>query len=273
MASCSGIITLLTDFGLDDPFVGVMKGVIFGRHPSANVVDLCHGLRAGSVEQAAFWIERSYRYFPAGTVHVAVVDPGVGSARKAVAIRAAEHYFIGPDNGLFAGVIAGAPGAEVRLIDGDRLGLPAPSRTFHGRDLFAPAAAELAAGRAGFEALGEPTTLDVTSGRAEPVVGEAGIDGVIVTVDRFGNLLSNVGEALLGERDWDVIVAGGRCALLGTYADVPSGALVAVINAFGVVEVAMRDGSARARLGVDAGAALRLEAQSPPAGAGPRRRP
>ena len=124
----SGVITLLTDFGTDDPFVGVMKGVILGRFPSARIVDLTHGIAPQDVAHGAFWLERSFRWFPAGTVHVAVVDPGVGTARAALAVRAAGHVFVGPDNGLLAGVIACDRAAEVRAIDITLLGLPSAER-------------------------------------------------------------------------------------------------------------------------------------------------
>jgi S-adenosyl-L-methionine hydrolase (adenosine-forming) len=256
MHAPSGIITLLTDFGSDDPFVGVMKGVILSRYRTATIVDLCHGIVPGRVAEAAFWLERSYRYFPDGTVHVAVVDPGVGSARKSVALRAQGHYFVGPDNGTFSGLEP--DGAQARVIDLAALGLAAPSRTFHGRDIFAPIAADLAAGIRPFDDVGELTTLDAARLDVRPVVTEQEIRGLVVTVDRFGNLLTNIDAELVERGAWEVSVAGQRCPLRGTYSDVPRGSAVAVVGSFGVVEVAIRDGSAKARLGADVGAAVLL---------------
>jgi S-adenosylmethionine hydrolase len=249
----SGIITLLTDFGLSDPFVGIMKGVILSRFRGASVIDLCHGIPPQSVVDAAFWMERSYAWFAPGTVHVAVVDPGVGSSRQILAVRAHGHVFLAPDNGLLAASLTGGA-AEVRAVDASRLGLGTPSATFHGRDVFAPIAADLASGALAFADVG-------ALARAQPCVlgaprREAGaVLGAVVTVDRFGNLITNLERATLDGVGARRVTIGGRDVVLRrTYADAAPGELVALINAFDVLELAVRDGSAERQLGLGRGA-------------------
>lgn len=147
----AGLVSLLTDFGLADPYVGVMHGVIAARAPGVRVVDLGHGVAPQDVRQGGWCLAQAWPYFPAGSVHVAVVDPGVGSARRVLAARQGGHAFLAPDNGLLALVLD--EGAEVRALDVARFALPRVSRTFHGRDVFSPAAAALASGTP-FEELG-----------------------------------------------------------------------------------------------------------------------
>lgn len=249
-----GVVTLLTDFGLKDPFVGVMKGVILGRFPGARIVDLCHGIRAQDLVEASFWMERSYPWFPAGSVHVAVVDPGVGSARGTLAIRADGHYFIGPDNGLFSGVLARAEDVEVRDIDLDGLGLPVPSRTFHGRDVFAPAGAELASGNVAFADIGVEKAPEISLDFPLPRRREGRVEGHVITVDRFGNLITNIDRSLVADFDEAWLCVGKvERRLRATYAEADPGEYVGVINSFGTLELARRDGSATQALGVGPG--------------------
>jgi S-adenosylmethionine hydrolase len=253
----SGVISLLTDFGIDDPFVGVMKGVILARFPQAKIVDLTHGIAPHDVAHGAFWLERSFRWFPLGTVHVAVVDPGVGTARAPLAVRAADHLFVGPDNGLLAGIVACDGAAEVRQIDVEALGLPAPSATFHGRDVFAPVAAELSARRVLFDMVGPPALARKGEllAAAERIGAEA--RGSVVCADRFGNLISNLDASLLkGFERPEVEIGGIVRPLVHTYADGERLDYVAVINAFGTVELSMREGNAARALGVGRGAAV-----------------
>jgi S-adenosylmethionine hydrolase len=254
----SGVITLLTDFGLSDPFVGVLTGVLLSRFPGARVVDLCHGIRPQAIAEAAFWLERCYCWFPGGTVHVAVVDPGVGSARAVLAAAIAGHYFLVPDNGLLATRLLEAPDARVLAVHLAQLGLPAPSATFHGRDVFAPLAAGLASGERRFATLGVPTRalpccLPVAQRTA------TGASGEVVCVDRFGNLITNL-EADPAQRRGatQVRVGGQSLRWLRTYADAAPGELLALVNAFGVLEIAQRDGSAERQLGVTRGAQVEL---------------
>jgi S-adenosyl-L-methionine hydrolase (adenosine-forming) len=253
----SGVITLLTDFGTEDPFVGVMKGVILGHFPEARIVDLTHGIGAQDVAHGAFWLERSFRWFPAGTVHVAVVDPGVGTARAPLCVRAAQHVFVGPDNGLLAGIIARERGAEVRAIDLAAAGLPPPSATFHGRDVFAPVAAQLSARRRAFDEIGPPASASV--GPVQPGAERLGTDvrGSVVCADRFGNLITNVDSSLISDFTRpEVEIQGIVRPLVRTYADGEVSDYVAVVNAFGTVELALRDGNAARALGAGPGSAV-----------------
>lgn len=251
-APASGIVTLLTDFGLSDPFVGIMKGVILARHRQATVIDLCHGIPPQSVADAAFWLERSYGWFPPGSVHVAVVDPGVGSARRILAARAHGHLFLAPDNGLLAPSLSGA-GAEVRAVDGNQLGLPTPSATFHGRDVFAPVAADLASGALAFADVG-PAASALPCVLAAPEQDAEALRGEVISVDRFGNLITNLERRALDAIGARRVLVGGReVAVRRTYADAEPGELLALINAFEVLELAVRDGSAQQQLGLGRG--------------------
>lgn len=246
----SGIVALLTDFGLDDPYVGVMKGALLAAHRKAVIVDLCHRVPPQDVAAGAFMLAAAIGRFPGGTVHVAVVDPGVGSSRRLLAASAHDAFWLAPDNGLLAPVLARDPRAEVRRIDVGSLGLEPESRTFHGRDLFAPVAGWLCGGRYGFLALGpriaDPVDLEVAEGGPR-----------VVYEDGFGNLVTSVAAAeLAGVRA--VRVADREVALRATYADVGQGELVALVGSFGLLEIAENRGSAARTLGTGRGAAVEL---------------
>lgn len=262
----SGVITLTTDFGLRDPFVGVMKGQVLRRLPQARLVDLTHEIEAHGPDGAGFWLGRCYPYFPAGTVHVAVVDPGVGSARAIVAVEGDGHLFLAPDNGLLAGVLARLRDAPVlRQLDLSRLpvtGLGEPSATFHGRDIFAPVAAELASGRLAPADLG-PVVPQIRPGALPaPVRSGAGWLGRVVTVDHFGNLLTNLDAALVAGVPAPSIRAEGReLPLVRTYADLPPGGYGALVNSFAVLEVAGAGQSAARGLGLGRGAVVTIESK------------
>ena len=255
----SGVITLTTDFGLRDPFVGVMKGQVLRRFPQAQLVDLTHAVLAHWPAEAGFWLGRSFQYFPAGTVHVAVVDPGVGSARDLAIVEAAGHLFMAPDNGLLAGVLERLQQPPVlRRLDESilpGLGVHRPSATFHGRDIFAPLAAELAAGRLRPELLGPEVTEIIPGWIDEPVVVPGQVSGAVVTIDHFGNLFTNIDASHLGRISRPVVRAAGRdIPVRRTYADVRPGEYLALINSFGVLEVARAEQSAAQGLGLDRGA-------------------
>lgn len=235
----NGIVTLLTDFGLDDAYVGAMKGAILAVLPKASVVDITHGVRPFAVLQGAFLLDSAWRSFPAGTVHIAVVDPGVGSRRKAIAFRAAEHYFVGPDNGLFTFLTE--PISETV----DLATPPEASPTFHGRDLFAPTAARLAAGlqlaEVGRLRREEPMRLpDAWASK----VGEAW-RAQALHCDRFGNVISNLPIRALARIK---AVNGTRVRTVETYEDAEPNELVALVGSSGRIEFALREGSAAARL-------------------------
>lgn len=242
------IITLLTDYGTTDSYVGEMKGVLLSRAPGATLVDITHTVPPGDVAAAGYILGRTWAHFPPGTVHLAVVDPGVGTARTALAFRTREHWFVGPDNGLFSGVIRGA---EVEAIT-----LPTPMRaapTFHGRDLFAPAAAALARGEA-LASLGERyagiprrVIAAVPHYEGKVVVGE------VIYVDRYGNLVTNLTPEVVPSHaslEAEMLIIG---PLRSTFGDVASGALLAYLGSGGTVEIAVRDGSAARRLGLGVG--------------------
>lgn len=251
------IITLTTDFGLKGPFVGVMKGAILARLPDAQIVDLTHDIPAHWPIEAGFWLARSYRYFPAGTVHVAVVDPGVGTARSIIAGEHDGHVFIGPDNGLLQPVLGSTPARCHRLGESwrQKQGWPGPSHTFHGRDIFAPLAAELAAGRVRLDDIGPPAGELIPSLQDEPVAGTHEIRGTVIAIDNFGNLITNIDSALVaGYRKPEVLAGGRRLALVRTYGEARPGEFLALINSFGVLEIARAEGSAAESLGLGRGA-------------------
>ncbi|HVZ36883.1 MAG TPA: SAM-dependent chlorinase/fluorinase [Polyangiaceae bacterium] len=256
----SGVITLLTDFGLDDPFVGVMTGVILSGFPSARIVHLCHGIRAQAVAEASFWLERCYAWFPPGSVHVVVVDPGVGSERRVLAAAINHQYFLVPDNGLLSPALLDQPDARVLAVDWKRLVVSPPSATFHGRDIFAPLAAALASGQRAWSELGAPAT-PLPSVVPAPEVSRGRARGEVVTIDRFGNLITNLDTACVERLNATHALIGERLIPRHrTYADVGSGDLLALVNSFGVLEIAQRDGSAERTLGAARGHAVELAA-------------
>ena len=254
----SGVVTLTTDFGLKDPFVGVMKGQLVARCAQVRIIDLTHEIPAHWPAEAGFWLARSYRYFPAGTVHVAVVDPGVGSSREIAAVEADDHLFLAPDNGLLAPVVDGAAAVALRHVAPTvlaRLGIHAPSATFHGRDIFAPLAAALASGELQPADLGPPIDELVPGWIEEPRRSAGQVGGTVVTVDHFGNLITNIeARHLQGIAHPVVRVAGKEFTLRRTYSDVRPGEYLALLNSFGVVEIARAEGSAAEGLGLARGA-------------------
>lgn len=261
MHAASGVVTLLTDFGLSEPFVGVMKGVLCAAHPSVQVIDLTHGIAPGAVAAGAFWLERSFRYFPAGSVHCAVVDPGVGSARAAVVVAAERHFFVGPDNGLLAEVTLRAAHAETRAIDVRALGLTPASHTFHGRDVFAVVAGRLAARQLSFDELGPRVHLQVPSPVPGVVSEGNAFIGTVLTSDRFGNLITSLraSEVLPAVgAGFQLQLAGRTLRSLRTFADAAPGELLTLVGSFDAIEVAVREGSAAEVLGLLPGAPVKL---------------
>jgi S-adenosylmethionine hydrolase len=253
------IITLTTDFGLADGYAGAMKGIILGICPEANVVDISHEIRPQAVRQAAYVLSTVTPHFPpgAGTVHLVVVDPGVGSDRRPIAVRCARATYVAPDNGVLSLALAlDPPQLAVRLWAYQPI-----SATFQGRDLFAPAAARLACG-ASLDQVGEPISPAglVTLPSLDP---QRQIDGSwlgeILHVDRFGNLISNIQHPIPNIR-LAVWVGKERIAgVIRTYSDVAPGEMVAYVGSSGHLEIAVRDGSAAARLGVGVGDPVRVE--------------
>jgi len=253
----SGLITLTSDLGLRDPFVVVMKCRILDAAPAARIIDLTHEIVAHWPAEAGFWLDRCYPYFPRGTVHVAVVDPGVGTTRDIAIVALDGHGFLAPDNGLLADVAArpGALSAHLRQEALAGLGVGRPSATFHGRDIFAPVAAALAAGRVQPEDLGRRVDELVPSWVEEARAERDRVAGVVITIDHFGNLLTNIDRRLI-EPLVDPVVHAGKLALplRRTYGDVRPGEAVALVNSFGVVEVAVAERRATDVLGLSRGA-------------------
>jgi S-adenosylmethionine hydrolase len=260
------IITLTTDFGQADGYAGAMKGIILGICPEAVVVDISHEIRPQAVRQAAYVLSTVTPHFPpgAGTVHLVVVDPGVGSDRRPIAVRSGRATYVAPDNGVLSLALAvDPPQMAVQLHAAQPI-----SATFHGRDLFAPAAARLACG-ADLAELGKPISLTglVTLPNLCPQRQPDGSWlGQIVHVDRFGNLISNIEYPIPNdpspERSSRVAVWVGKERIAGvirTYSDVTRGELVAYVGSSGHLEMAVRDGSAAARLSVGLGDAVRVE--------------
>jgi S-adenosyl-L-methionine hydrolase (adenosine-forming) len=246
------IITLLTDFGSADHYVAEIKGVLLSRAPSVTLVDITHGISPGEVRSGAYVLGRTWHRFPPGSIHMAVVDPGVGTSRAALAFGAHGHYFVGPDNGVFTPVVHDA---EVEVIV-----LPTPdtaSPTFHGRDLFAPAAAALANGEPlhtlGQPFAGIPERLAYTAPHYEgkTVVGE------VVYIDRFGSLVTNLTSELVPTYARLEVEDLDLGPLRRTFSDVTAGGLLAYIGSGGAIEIAVRNGSAARRLGVGVGGRVR----------------
>jgi len=259
------IITLLTDFGLEDGYVAAMKGVIAGIAPDADVVDVTHLIPPQDVASGRFRLLTVTPYFPPGTVHLAVVDPGVGTRRRAVAVRSSSgSLLVGPDNGLLLGALEADPAvAAVELSEPRFWRTPAPSATFHGRDVFAPVTAHLARGVA-LELLGPAVALDslvsVELPPWRPVPG--GAEGAVQAVDRFGNLISNVpGTVLSAVGAWTASIAGRTVTGRGTYGDVPPGEALALVGSHGFVEIAVRQGSARNALEASIGMAVAIRCE------------
>jgi S-adenosylmethionine hydrolase len=257
------VITLLTDFGLSDGYPGVMKGVIYSIAPDAKIVDLSHLVPPQDVREAGLILKRSYPFFPQGTVHIAVVDPGVGTARRPIAARIGSQYFVCPDNGLLTQVLAeaekNAGSVEIVHLDQPRFWLKDISNVFHGRDIFSPAAAHLANGvRLGD--LGSPVADPVHLRLPQPERLENGWRGEVVAVDHFGNLSTNFLPHHLLDLPTPFIHVGGRVitGLVRTFGDRPPGELVALIDSDGSLAIAVAQGSAARLLGVGTGAPVEI---------------
>ena len=237
-----------------------MHGVILDRFANARVIDLAHDIPAQWPPEAGFWVSRSYHYFPHGTVHLAIVDPGVGTERDILIIEYDHHYFMAPDNGLLARMLDDADHAKVFRLDLgalQRLGIETPSMTFHGRDIFAPIAAELAAGRTTPAAIGFATQEWIPAWLDEPTVTPGKVSGIVVTVDTFGNLISNIDAHMIEAFKQPVAhIAGQTIEMQSTYGRVQPGEYLALINSFGVVEIAKAEANAAEGLGSDRGAPI-----------------
>lgn len=251
-------ITLTTDFGGRDGYVGALKGVLRRYVPHRTLVDIAHDLPRGDVAHAAWVVRTSCFEFPKETLHVVVVDPGVGGQRQGVIVEAGGHVFVGPDNGVFAYLPAGRAFAidlaEVQRLSADPNGARI-SATFHGRDVFAPVAGALAQGKRPTK-LGTETKLTGALPWGERPPGE----GRVVHIDHFGNLITDLPAEEAGER---VAILGQALGVAQTYEDVPTGSLLAYVGSAGTIEIAVRDGRADAALDAARGTAVRPAARHP----------
>lgn len=259
----SGVLTWTTDFGLVDAYVGTMHGVVLSRLPDAQLVDLTHGVPAQDIAAGALQLRHAWPYFPAGSVHVAVVDPGVGTDRGVLAGWQDGHAFVAPDNGLLAGALDPAR-ALVREVDPGLYGLAARSSTFHGRDVFAPLAAALAEG-VDPRGLGTPSAGWEQGGAGRSAVFDldraGSIHAEVVLIDRFGNAITNLEPGSSGLRlsDYAVAVEGRTLPVVDTYAAVGPGAPLALVDSWGHLEIAIRDGNAARTLGLEPGTPVSLQ--------------
>jgi S-adenosylmethionine hydrolase len=260
------IITLTTDFGLADGYVGTMKGVILSIDPTATIVDISHDIPPQDVREAAYALYAAYPYFPQGTIHVVVVDPGVGSQRRAIALRTPQAAFVAPDNGVLSYVVAGERVEEIVNLINPRYHLSPVSRTFHGRDIFAPAAAHLARGVPLAE-LGEPLAEIITFSLPRPQVRPDGtIVGQVIHVDRFGNLITSITATDLADHPLlreGVIEIKGRSiqGIANSYAEVTPRRLLALIGSSDHLEIAVSGGSASQTLEAKAGDEVLLKVE------------
>lgn len=261
------LITLLSDLGTADTYVGVMKAVILGLCPEARIVDLCHDVSPQDVQQAAFLLDTAWGYCPEGTVHVIVVDPGVGSQRRVLAVEAHGQQFVAPDNGVLTYILSSAREYRAFCVERRDYLLPEVSQTFHGRDVMAPVAARLAGGLPA-DAVGPQITGSLERFPiSRPVVDRAGLVAHVVHVDRFGNLISDLSEEdlLTWKREIgvdDVVIRVGDSAIeeiRTAYAGVNPGDLLALFGSSGRLEIALNLGSAAECLGVGIGAIVMIE--------------
>jgi S-adenosylmethionine hydrolase len=256
------VIALLTDFGLHDPYVGAMKGAILTACPEATLVDVLHEVPAHDVAAGALALDSAYRHFPGGTVFAAVVDPGVGSPRRPLAVGAGRWLFVGPDNGLFTFVLEAHPAARVHMLANPVLFREPLSPVFHGRDLFGPAAGRLARGLP-LEEVG-PEVADPLRLAQPPKVRRAeGWEGSVLQVDRFGNLTTDILEADLaalgpGRDGLEVVLGALVLPLVRSYSDVEPGAACALVGSSGRLEIAVHRGRADALPGAGRGARVWL---------------
>ena len=261
------LITLTTDFGLKDPFAGMMKGVIYSINKDVNIVDISHGIGSQDIIEGAFVIGHSYRYFPKNTIHVVVVDPGVGSRRRPVLVTASGHYFIGPDNGVLSVVIAGNPGSRVFEITAEQYFLRSVGATFQGRDVFAPVAAWLAKG-------GEPhhfgreisdyASIEIP----KPIKVGDSMKGEVIYIDRFGNLITNITYTDLEDmQKMDVPASSPSVRICGIemtgikryYAEAEGDETAPIINSFGLLEIYRYMGDASKALNAGKGDAIEVQ--------------
>lgn len=260
----SSVITLTTDFGVQDHYVGVLKAMLISIAPEARLIDISHQIPPQDIMAGAWVVRNTAMLYPPDSVHLVVVDPGVGTARKPVALRINDQFFVGPDNGIFS-LIADSHSYQAVELTNTEYWLPSQSRTFHDRDIFAPVAAHLSRG-VPLNDLGKPSEQLETYRWAVPISDKDGIQGWIVHIDHFGNLISNIPGKMIREAAAvaDLKIYVGNTILekiVDTFGDVEEGEPAAYIGSSGVLEVAINKGSARQMLGVEKGAQISIVVQ------------
>ena len=258
----SRIITLMTDFGTSDHYVGVMKGVMLNINPQVQIVDITHTIPPQDVHGAAFLIDATYRYFPTGTIHVIVVDPGVGSERRAIVCQTETAYFVCPDNGILTHILHNEKRIRSVTVENSAYFLPQVSNTFHGRDIFAPVAAHLSRG-VPISRLGNPVTQPVQLPVPRPQVTDKAVIGQVIWIDSFGNLVTNISREILEsleERNSVVIHAGNAKIdhLNHSYAESAVGEALAIVGSFNRLEISINQGDAAQTLGLKRGDAITI---------------
>jgi S-adenosyl-L-methionine hydrolase (adenosine-forming) len=259
------LITLTTDFGYKDPFVGIMKGVILTINPSVRIVDITHDISPQNISEAVFTLEMSFGSFPHKTIHVAVVDPGVGSERRPLLVVTDNHYFIGPDNGIFSRIYTMSERLEVYHLTAEHYFLPERSSTFHGRDVFAPVAAWFSKGIDVLK-FGDRISDYVTIPLPVSKTTEKDIvEGEVVHIDRFGNLMTNIDiqkiKDLSGNytgNNLKVVIKGMEAPLKKYYSEGEGNKLYSLINSFGYLELFVNRGSSSANFGIIVGEKVRV---------------
>ena len=253
----SHMITLMTDFGTSDHYVGVMKGVILNINRQVEIVDITHAVPPQDIHGAAFLIDSAYRYFPTGTIHVVVVDPGVGSERRAIVCQTETAYFVCPDNGILTHIHHNEKHAHAVAVENSAYFLPQVSNTFHGRDIFAPVAAHLSRG-VPISKLGNPVTQPVQLALPKPQVTEEMVIGHIIWIDSFGNLVTDISreilESLEGQNGVVIHVGSAKIDHFNrSYAESEIGEVLAIIGSFNRLEISINQGNAAQVLGLKRG--------------------
>ena len=253
----SNTITLMTDFGTSDHYVGVMKGVILNINPQVHIVDITHTIPPQDIHGAAFLIDSAHRYFPTGTIHVIVVDPGVGSERRAIVCQTETAYFVCPDNGILTHILRREERIHTVAADNSAYFLPQVSNTFHGRDIFAPIAAHLSRGIP-VDKLGSPVAQPAQLPIPQPQVTDRAIIGHIIWIDSFGNLVTDISHEILRslqERN-SIVICAGRARidhLNKSYTESGVGEVLAIIGSFNRLEISINQGNAAQVLGLERG--------------------
>lgn len=248
MIRLNGIITILTDFGTKDPYAGIMKGIILKINPDARIIDITHEIPDHDIKNASLTIGYAYGYFPKGTIHVAVVDPGVGGDRKNIAVKTANYIFIGPDNGIFSLALSKEKIIEIREIEKFPFVFDKVSNTFHGRDVYAPCAAFLTAGKK-FSDIGRVLSDYTKIVYPVPKYKGNSLTGEIVLIDSFGNMVTNISEhsfkSFTGRNPFEIYFASERFTTLDNrYIDVPPGKPLVLFGSSGYLEISMNGKSA-----------------------------